>query len=158
MLRRCADHRPVAVGAEQRAVGTEQLIGKTLASSLVLDSDVVFHSSKFQSFNLLAMASLEKLVKTIDQLRGFENVTATLDAGSVKKKEIRLLLSNLVDLNCNASVQNHKDFVSYISPSIDTLIRLFDSKDSDIRLASDEGLYKVIKVSILYLFKFQQCK
>ncbi len=127
------------------AVDTEQLI---IACALVLDSDVVFLSSKFQSSTLLVMASLEKLVKTIDQLRAFENVTATLDTGSVKKKEIRLLLSNLVDLNCNSNVQNHKDFVSYISPSIDTLIRLFDSKDSDIRLASDEGLYKVIKVGI----------
>lgn len=90
------------------------------------------------------MASLEKLIKTIEQLRIIES--SNTDAGNAKKKEVRQLLSNLVELNCNAAVQSHKDFVSYISPSIDALIRLYDSKDSDVRLASDEGLYKVIKV------------
>ena len=90
------------------------------------------------------MASLEKLVKTFDQLRLLESSNSV--TGNVKKKEFRMLLSNLVELNCNATVQSHKDFVTNISPSIDALIRLYDSKDSDIRIASDEGLYKVIKV------------
>lgn len=89
------------------------------------------------------MASLEKLIRTLDQLQITE--ISNLDT-SIKKKEIKTHILNIVEFNCSPNVQNHKDFVSYIASSIDSLIRLCDSKDSDIRLASDEGLYKVIKV------------
>ncbi|KAK4002443.1 hypothetical protein OUZ56_004272 [Daphnia magna] len=88
------------------------------------------------------MASLEKLIRTLDQLQITE--ISNLDT-SIKKKEIKTHILNIVEFNCSPNVQNHKDFVSYIASSIDSLIRLCDSKDSDIRLASDEGLYKVIK-------------
>ncbi|XP_057364436.1 huntingtin-like isoform X1 [Daphnia carinata] len=88
------------------------------------------------------MASLEKLIRALDQLQITE--ISNLDT-SIKKKEIKTYVLNIVEFNCSTNVQNHKDFVSYIASSIDSLIRLCDSKDSDIRLASDEGLYKVIK-------------
>ncbi len=94
------------------------------------------------------MASLEKLVRAIDQIKIAENSNSD---PQVKKKELRVHLLNIVEFNTNSNVQNHKDFVSYIGPSIDSLIKLCDSKDSDIRLASDEGLYKVIKVIKLHL-------
>ena len=89
------------------------------------------------------MASLEKLVKAIDQIKIVESSNSD---PQVKKKELRVHLLNIVEFNSNSNVQNHKDFISYIGLSIDSLIKLCDSKDSDIRLASDEGLYKVIKV------------
>ncbi|EFX77022.1 hypothetical protein DAPPUDRAFT_106588 [Daphnia pulex] len=88
------------------------------------------------------MASLERLIRALEQLQVAENSNSD---NHVKKKELRTHLQNIVEFNNSLNVQNHKDFVSYIGPSIDSLIRLCDSKDSDIRLASDEGLYKVIK-------------
>lgn len=89
------------------------------------------------------MASLEKLVRAIEQIKITESPNSD---SQTKKKELRVHLLNIVEFVSNTNVQNHKDFVSYIGPSIDSLVRLCDSKDSDIRLASDEGLYKVIKV------------
>lgn len=89
------------------------------------------------------MASLERLIRALEQLQIAENSNSD---NHVKKKELRTHLQNIVEFNNSLNVQNHKDFVSYIGPSIDSLIRLCDSKDSDIRLASDEGLYKIIKV------------
>ncbi|XP_046649350.1 huntingtin-like isoform X2 [Daphnia pulicaria] len=88
------------------------------------------------------MASLERLIRALELLQIAENSNSD---NHVKKKELRTHLQNIVEFNNSLNVQNHKDFVSYIGPSIDSLIRLCDSKDSDIRLASDEGLYKVIK-------------
>ena len=93
------------------------------------------------------MASLEKLIRTLEQLQILEN--SNLDNHVMKKELLRIHLQNIVESNNSPNVQNHKDFVSYIGSSIDSLIRLCDSKDSDIRLASDEGLYKVIKVQYL---------
>ena len=93
------------------------------------------------------MASLEKLIRTLEQLQILEN--SNLDNHVKKKELLRIHLQNIVESNNSPNVQNHKDFVSYIGSSIDSLIRLCDSKDSDIRLASDEGLYKVIKVQYL---------
>jgi hypothetical protein len=92
------------------------------------------------------MASLERLIRALELLQIAENSNSD---NHVKKKELRTHLQNIVEFNNSLNVQNHKDFVSYIGPSIDSLIRLCDSKDSDIRLASDEGLYKVIKVYYL---------
>lgn len=89
------------------------------------------------------MASLEKLIKTIEQIKILEFSNADTQ---VKKKELRVHLLNLVEYTSNVTVQSQKDFLIHVSQSIDTLIQLCDSKDSDIRLASDEGLCKVIKV------------
>lgn len=89
------------------------------------------------------MASLEKLIRALDQLQIAES--SNLDSYA-KKKELKIHLLNIVEFISSPNVQNHRDFVSSIASSIDSLIRLCDSKDSDIRLASDEGLYKVIKV------------
>lgn len=109
-------------------------------NQLILTSYVLFGVLRV----FIIMASLEKLIKTIEQLRSIEETTT--DANHVKKKEVRLLLSTLVELSCNTTVQSHKEYVSYISSSIDTIIKLYDSKESDVRLASDEGLYRIIKV------------
>lgn len=98
---------------------------------------------KFSKGSGLEMATLEKLIRTIDQLKIPESAQSDFH---VKKKELRTHLLNLSEFVSSLNVQNHKDFVSYIGPSIDSLIQLSDSKDSDIRLACDEGLYKVIKV------------
>jgi hypothetical protein len=101
------------------------------------------------------MASLERLIKTIEQIKTIEYSSA--DA-NVKKKELRIHLLNLVEFTSNATVQSHKDFVTHLSPSLDALIRFCDSKDSDIRLASDEGLCKVIKVDCTLISNFKHHK
>jgi len=100
------------------------------------------------------MASLEKLIKTIDQIKTIEYSSADVNA---KKKELRIQLLNLIEFTSNATVQSHKDFVTHLSPSLDALIRFCDSKDSDIRLASDEGLCKVIKVSFIFYQHLKFC-
>lgn len=89
------------------------------------------------------MASLDKLIKTIDQIKILENANAE---SHTKKKDLRLHLHTLVELLSNPNLQNHKDFVTHVAPGIDSIIRLCDSKESDIRLASDEGINKVFKV------------
>lgn len=98
-------------------------------------------------YGVTRMSSPEKLAKTIEQLKVIEINT---DA-SAKKKELKQLLQTLTELSCNSHFQSHKEFANYIGPSIDVLIKHYDSKESDIRLASDEGLCRVIKVAELYM-------
>ena len=95
------------------------------------------------------MATMEKLIKTLEQLKSYDFTSA--DALS-KKKDCRVQLFNVTELMCNPSLQTHTDFVNYIGPGIATLIKLCDVPDSDIRLASDEGLCRVIKVLMFYFF------
>lgn len=88
------------------------------------------------------MSSLEKLAKVIEQLK----LAETSNDNSTKKRELKVLIQTLVDLNCSSQLQTHKEFPTYIGPSIDVLMKHYDSKGSDIRLASDEGLCRIIKV------------
>lgn len=88
------------------------------------------------------MSSPEKLAKTIEQLKTIE----ICDDTAAKKKELKVLLQTLVEFNCSSHLQTHKEFATYIGPSIDVLLKHYDSRESDIRLASDEGLCRIIKV------------
>ncbi len=92
---------------------------------------------------------MEKLIKSLEQLKLFSEHSGSSGGADAaqKKKECRLHLTHLTDLMCGPALHGHKDFVNYIGPSLVTLIQLCDSPDSNVRLASDEALYKVIKVS-----------
>ena len=89
------------------------------------------------------MVSIDKLSKVIDQINNYEVCEGST---AVKNKEMKLHLLNLIELTSNPNLHTHKDFVTFIGPCIDNIIKLCDSSDYDLRSAGDEGLRKVIKV------------
>ncbi|XP_039275419.1 huntingtin isoform X2 [Nilaparvata lugens] len=89
------------------------------------------------------MAALDKLVKALEGLKIMKD--STISDESVRRKEKAILCVTVADLMCSPAARNAPKLPSYLSYSMETLLHMCDDPDSNIRMAADESLNRIIR-------------
>ncbi|RZF49148.1 hypothetical protein LSTR_LSTR008434 [Laodelphax striatellus] len=89
------------------------------------------------------MAALDKLVKALEGLKIMKD--STISDESVRRKEKAILCVTVADLMCSPAARSAPKLPSYLSYSMETLLHMCDDPDSNIRMAADESLNRIIR-------------
>ncbi|BES96378.1 huntingtin [Nesidiocoris tenuis] len=95
------------------------------------------------------MAAMDKLHKALEALKlTYSSSSGSMDDGAPNNKEKISLAALVADTMCAADVRNAPNFNYLLSYSIETLLRLCDDQDSNIRMIADESLNRIIRVQM----------
>lgn len=71
-----------------------------------------------------------------------------------RKKEKMGLCTTIADSMCSPLIKSAPNFPSLLSFSMATLLKMCDDHDSNIRMIADEGLNRIIRVSLFEIEVF----
>ncbi|XP_064465594.1 huntingtin-like [Ornithodoros turicata] len=96
------------------------------------------------------MASIEKLIKSLEALKLVEpsvgaNEQQVLKRKDATRKDKILHCSNIADAICTPSIRSFPDFPKLLGVSIESFFTCCDDDDSDVRMVADECLNRTIK-------------
>lgn len=98
------------------------------------------------------MASIEKLIKSLEALKLVQPSVGAEEPQLLKKKETvltrkdRILhCSNIADAICTPNIRSFPDFPKLLGVSIESFFLCCDDEDSDVRMVADECLNRTVK-------------
>uniref|UniRef100_A0A1B6D7Q0 Huntingtin n=1 Tax=Clastoptera arizonana TaxID=38151 RepID=A0A1B6D7Q0_9HEMI len=92
------------------------------------------------------MATLEKLVKALDALKVLNSSSNEFSDESIARKKEKIgLCTTIADSMCSSQIKCASNFASLLSISMETLLKMCDDPDSNIRMIADESLNRIIR-------------
>ncbi|KAI5715946.1 hypothetical protein M8J77_024984 [Diaphorina citri] len=93
------------------------------------------------------MASLDKLVKSLESLN-FLHSKSFQDETSARRKEKISLCSTVTEMICSPNMKAAPNYSEVLTFAIESLLRMCNDNDSNVRMIADECLNKVIKAVV----------
>ncbi len=90
------------------------------------------------------MATLDKLVKTVESLRLYQNPAIALDQ-NVGKKEKMAHCTAIAETICNQTSTKGTLDSKYLTVATEMFFTLTNDTDADVRMLADESLTRVVK-------------
>jgi len=90
------------------------------------------------------MATLEKLVRTVEALKLHQTPSVALDETMTKKDKIAHCVS-VTDVLCSQGLKNSPESAKYLAMAMEMFFTLVDDQDADVRMVSDENLNRVTR-------------
>jgi len=90
------------------------------------------------------MATLEKLVRTVEALKLHQTPSVALDETMTKKDKIAHCVS-VTDILCSQGLKNSPESAKYLAMAMEMFFTLIDDQDADVRMVSDENLNRVTR-------------
>ncbi|KAK9502081.1 hypothetical protein O3M35_012683 [Rhynocoris fuscipes] len=90
------------------------------------------------------MSALEKLVKALEALK-ILHTSSTASEESMRSKEKISLCVLVADMICSLETRTDQSFPYLLSYSMETLFKMCDDQDSNIRMIADECLNRIIR-------------
>ncbi|KDR16213.1 huntingtin [Zootermopsis nevadensis] len=91
------------------------------------------------------MASLEKLLKSLESLKLLQLSPALSEETSIRKKEKISHCLAIADAMCHSGVKGAPNVSYLLSIAIEILLQMCDDSHSDVRMIADESLNRVIR-------------
>ncbi|XP_063237175.1 huntingtin isoform X2 [Bacillus rossius redtenbacheri] len=94
------------------------------------------------------MANLEKLIKSLENLKVLQLSPHINDESTLRKKDKIAHCLVIADAMCGASVKGTPNFSHLLSITIEMLLQLCDDASSDVRMVADESLNRIIRAMV----------
>ncbi|XP_069698723.1 huntingtin isoform X2 [Periplaneta americana] len=91
------------------------------------------------------MATLDKLLKSLESLKFLQLSPALSEETSLRRKEKIGHCLAIADAMCHSGVRGAPNFSNLLSIAIEILLQLCDDPHSDVRMIADESLNRVIR-------------
>ena len=90
------------------------------------------------------MATLEKLVRTVEALKLHQTPSVSLDETMTKKDKMAHCVS-VTDVVCGQGSRNTAESSKYLAMAMEMFFTLLDDQDADVRMVADENLNRMTR-------------
>ncbi|XP_073969271.1 huntingtin isoform X3 [Rhodnius prolixus] len=92
------------------------------------------------------MSTLEKLAKALEALKITHSSTTAVEESNIRTKEKISLCVLVADMICSPEARLADSFSNLLSYSMETLFKMCEDQDSNIRMIADECLNRIIRI------------
>ncbi|CAG2062580.1 unnamed protein product [Timema podura] len=94
------------------------------------------------------MATLEKLIKSLENLKLLQLSPQFTDESSARRKEKMALCVSIADVMCSSGVKGTPNFSHLLSITMEMFLQLCNDPHSDVRMIADESLNRIIRAML----------
>nr|CAD7394386.1 unnamed protein product [Timema cristinae] len=101
-----------------------------------------------EAYSQEKMATLEKLIKSLENLKLLQLSPQISDESSARKKEKVALCVSIADVMCSSGVKGTPNFSHLLSITMEMFLQLCNDPHSDVRMIADESLNRIIRAML----------